>query len=190
MPGKAAAPGDLFVGLHVEKGVVGPKAEELFGAKPRGQRLIMTNAWLWHPFVEALRSGKIDAQAAAAEAAAGRPLTVMAIAATQPLPTEHDERPASADVDTVRFELSKGEATLISDQDKPLDLPAHLLNGFGRAKSLPEMAAKLGEVPDGEWAWIEFLIGIRFTVDPASVDAWSAGDIWANAAQPWRDWLR
>jgi hypothetical protein len=74
-PGPLARPGDLLVGLYVEKGI-GESAADAFRGTARGRRYTMDRTWLWPSFFEALSSERIAEEATSAETKAGCPLTI------------------------------------------------------------------------------------------------------------------
>ena len=184
-----AAPNDLFVGLGFEKGI-GPTAAELFAPDARGRRRLMDATWAWRrALMPALRSGAFAEAAAAAEAAAGVPLTVyMAAIYVPPSPGWDDAvdvRGKNLPRDVIRFECSGGTLALID-----VELAAGLLDGMVKVDSFAGVASVLGSMPKGDWAWTDFTIGIRLSRSTTPGEAgWSARDIWRKACQPWSRWI-
>lgn len=185
-PKRLAAPGALFIGLHVEKGVEDPAAEA-FLTSGHGRRMIMEPDWTWHRFLEALSGGKVAEQATEAEVTAGGPLTVEVTYSPQDPPSNEkdDPRVRTTKSDLARFEYSGGELSLI---DEALEL--NLFTGCAGVRSLVELADKITTTPKLDWAWVEVLIGQRFAQASAGEPAWSASEIWSKTCRPWRHWLR
>ena len=185
----SAAPGDLFVGLSFEKGI-GPSAAEFFDLTARGRRRVADRTWAWgRTLLPSLRSGTFAETAAAAKAAAGIPLTVF-LAAIYMQPSrgwddQGDVRSMGWDSDVVRLEYSGGSLTLI---DKSIS--ADLLASAVSARSFADVLAALDGMPQADWAWVDFAIGVRMgqAVPPRSAD-WSAADVWRRACEPWARWI-
>jgi hypothetical protein len=187
--GAGAAPGDLFVGLGFEKGI-GPTAAELFARTARGRRRLMDPTWAWQrALMPALRSGAFADAAAAAEAAAGVPLTVFVAAIYVPPSPDWDDgtdvRTKGFPSDVIRFEYSGGSLALIDHE-----LAAGLLDGMAGVHSFQGMTPVLDRIPKGDWAWCDFTIGLRMVRSTTPGESgWSAGDIWRKACEPWSGWL-
>jgi hypothetical protein len=153
--GAAAAPGELFVGLGFEKGI-GPTAAELFARTARGRRRLMDSTWAWkRALMPALRSGAFAESAAAAEAAAGVPLTVFVAAIYVPPSPDWDDgtdvRTKGFPSDAIRFEYSGGTLALIDHE-----LAAGLLDAMAEVHSFQSMASMVDRIPKGDWAWCDF----------------------------------
>jgi len=187
--GDSAAPGDLFVGLSFEKGI-GPSAAEFFDLTARGRRRVADRTWAWgRRLLPALRSGAFAEAAAAAQAAAGIPLTVF-LAAIYVQPSrdwddQTDVRSLDWPSDTVRLAYAGGSLTPIDQR-----IEADLLDGAISARTFADVVAALDGMPKADWAWNDFAIGVRLTrsASPASTD-WSAADIWRRACAPWAEWI-
>lgn len=181
-----AKPGDLLVGLYVEKGV-GPEAAPAYRDTPRGRRYIMDATWLWDRFLRAVGSGTFDQTARGAAATAGGPLMVVIDAGVLPPPTgERDPHSPDYPRDIVRFKFANGELQFL-DADSPADLLASLRT----AETLPRLAARIAALPQLDWVWINVQAGIRLAATGASPrPVWSATEIWEKACYPWRTWLQ
>lgn len=181
-----ATPGDVFVGLYVEKGV-GPAAAPAYRDTARGRRYVMGSTWLWDRLLGALGSGEFEQTAMTAVAKAGSPLTIVIDAALVPPPAGDDVQSPNLPRDVVRFSFSKGELRFLDT-----DAPADLLKSLGKAETLPALAARIAALPQLDWIWVDFQVGIRLKAVGASHRAgvWSAMDLWERACLPWRAWLQ
>lgn len=186
--GPPAAPADLLVGLHVEKGI-GPSAAEAFRDTARGRRLTMDRTWLWFAFIEALSSGRLTADAADAEAAAGLPLTVWVNAGPQnpPLCGEDNVQGEGWKPDRVDFQFSSGRLTCLGAAT-----PEERLSSLATAETFPEIADGLRSMPGADWVWVDFVVGLRFAAagPPTEGSAWAADAVWQKACLPWSSWLK
>ena len=181
-----AAPGDVFVGLYVEKGV-GPAAAPAYRDTARGRRYVMASTWLWDVLLGALGSGEFEQTATAAEAKAGCPLTIVIDAALAPPPTGDDVHSPNLPRDVFRFSFSKGEFRFLD-----ADTPADLLKSLGKPRTPPELVACIAALPQLDWIRIDFQAGIRLKAAGAQhrPGVWSAADLWERACLPWRTWLQ
>lgn len=185
---RVVSPGERFVGLHVEKGVEGEATARYF-REFHGERLVMTDSWLWHDFMAAMRAGQIERDAAMAEEAAGVPLTVMVIAGVQGVPDRErpDHRTEDRQADMMRFTCAGGRLTR-------LDEVRHngRLDQLGTITSYTAMPDALASMRDVEVTWVEVVIGLRFAFAEAAdaSRAWSSSTVWERACAPWEGWLR
>lgn len=177
--------GAKLVGLHVEKGV-GDAAAPIFEDTARGRRLVMRRDWIWHPFVRALRSGAMDDSVQAAEAAAdGLPLVVEVVASMQYPPRLEDveDRPVDPDaVERVRYQSDAGTLRLLARRT-----PAKLQR-LEDHESMQSIGDKLASIEDGDWTWLEVLIGVPFR--PIEHGGLAATEVWQRVCAPWSAWIR
>jgi hypothetical protein len=45
-------------------------------------------------------------------------------------------------------------------------------------------------LPNLDWCWVDFHIGVGFERATEKAEAWSADDVWRRVAQPWAAWIR
>jgi len=180
-----ASPGDMFVGLYVEKGV-GPSAASIFRETPRGRRYLMDNGWLWKAFLVALRTVEFKNVVNTAQDKMKRALTIAIDAAMVPPPTgEDDFHNLKLPRDIVRFEFTGGVMTPLDSQ-----IQAGILPAIANVTSLRDLADGIASHPQLDWIWIDFHAGVVFEVDSAGQQAWNAQAIWSKACKPWSAWLR
>jgi hypothetical protein len=181
-----AAPGALFVGLYIEKGV-GPAAAPAYRDTAKGRRYVMDPTWLWDRLVGALGSGNFEQTATAAVARAASPLTIVVDASLVPPPAGDDVHSPSLPRDVVRLAFSDGELRFLD-----ADTPGGLLKSLVTAETLPALAARIGTLPQLDWLWIDFQAGLRLVPAGGSrrSSAWSAAELWERACRPWRAWLQ
>ncbi len=184
-----ADPLDLFVGFAIEKGV-GPSASELFAETAKGQRWLLDRTWLWSSaFMPSLRSGTFTEVATAAERVAGMPLTVAIDAAVTTPPRGWDDEPDAhgqgPERDVVRFQYADGRLETLD-----ADLPAGHLQQAADARDLPALAQTLEAIPQIDWVWIDFHIGVRLERATNAEASWTPDNVWRRACEPWRTWLR
>lgn len=174
--------GRVIVGLHIEKGI-GPAAEQGFESA-RDRRLVMEQDWIWHGFMRALKTGSADQDFAAATAAAGEwPLSVAVVAAIQlPHAVGDVGRPISPKVERAWY---RAAGTTLRLEGRASD---RLLAAFGTSETPESLARKIEAMPDRDWAWVEFLIGIPFELGAG--EGVAPAEIWRRACEPWRRWLR
>lgn len=186
--GPAAAPGDLFVGLYLEKGI-GPTAAPMFQETGKGRRWVMDGTWRWQSgFYQALRSGRLGEDADSVVLAAGLPITIVLDAGNPVPPTAigSDESRPIMDVDVVRFLYRDGTLTTLD-----AELPLGLLSRVAESTTIPELGAWLGAIPKPDWVWIDFHAGVRFARgDTSSEASWSPEDVWSKACVPWLGWVQ
>lgn len=182
-----AQPGDMLIGLYIEKGI-GPGAAQLYAETARGRRYLMDHNWTWRAFIEAAESGAFDRVMAQAESEASCPITVAVDASNVPVPTGHGEdvHGASLPRDVVRFEWSKGHLEWLD-----ADISADIIQGVGRSKTMAELAQKIQAIKNLDWVWVDFHAGLRFRLGGSEAEeTWSDADLWRRACRPWRSWLR
>ena len=177
--------GAKLIGLDVEKGV-GDAAAPIFEDTARGRRLVMRRDWIWHPFARALRSGAMDGSLREAEAAAeGLPLVVEVVASMQYPPRLDDveDRPVDPDaVERVRYRSKEGSLMLVARRT-----PAKL-QGFSDKESMQSIGEKLASVKDGDWTWLEVLVGVPLR--PVERGGLSPTEVWERVCAPWMTWIR
>lgn len=184
---KLGEPCDLFVGLYIEKGI-GRSAAAPFRETARGKRHVMDETWTWNRFARALEAGDFERLAAAAEVAAGMPVTIVLDAAHVAPPAGRDDDAHSPHLprDVVQFRFSRRELQLEAAR-----LPAGILGAVGKPGTLSTLADGIVAVPELDWVWIDFWAGFCLAVtanrDPSR--SWSAADVWQKACRPWRAWL-
>jgi hypothetical protein len=181
----AADPSDLFVGFYVERGV-GQTAAPMFADTARGRRLIMDGTWSWHrTFRPALRTGRFEAAASSAEQAAGQPLLVAVDGgAVMPPSTLGDDRVPLGTVDIVRYTYSGGALVLLDYREGE-----GRLAGLRTATTLGGLGSLMDQVPESDWTWIDFHIGLRLDKATRGSASWSADELWRRAGAPWDQWL-
>lgn len=181
-----AAPGALFVGLYIEKGV-GPAAAPAYRDTAKGRRYIMDPTWLWDRLLGALGSGDFEQTATAAAARAACSLTIVVDAALVPPPAGDEVHSSSLPRDVVRLAFSDGELRLLD-----ADTPGGLLKSLVNAETLPALAARIAALPQLDWLWIDFQAGLRLMPGGSSrrSSVWSAAELWERACLPWRAWLQ
>jgi hypothetical protein len=90
-----------------------------------------------------------------------------------------------AEADVARFRWTGGALRALEPMISERRLMA--LHGVTR---LQEVAPALESVPDPDWVWIDFHIGLELSPATAADDRpWSAAETWRKAGQPWIGWI-
>lgn len=69
-------------------------------------------------------------------------------------------------------------------------LPAGHLAPAAEARDLPALARAFDAIPQVDWVWIDFHIGVRLVKATGDDATWTPDDVWRRACDPWRTWLR
>lgn len=183
-----ATPGDMLVGLYMEKGI-GPSASAPYRETARGRRYLMDDSWTWHGFFRSLAAGTLDAIVANAEAEAGRPVTVVIDAGNVPVPTSDrdDVHNPSVPRDVIRFEWTKGQLYWLDEE-----IRAGILQTFGRPEKLSSIAESMRKIGNLDWVWVDFHAGFRFRMatQDAGHEVSNADQVWKRVCRPCRSWLQ
>lgn len=168
---------ELFIGLYVEKGLGGQPARSGWATSPKERRYLMDATWLWHDFVEGLKSGEIGRLTNIVEELCNRPVIVAVDGGTV----------TGDDWDFVSFIHTNG-----SLQVNPGSTGQKKLSPLSAADSLPDLASLIETTLSGlDWVWIDFHIGLLFSTDTGDdTKSWDAGTIWTKVCAPWASWLR
>jgi len=136
------------------------------------EAVIMTNSWVWHDFLEAMKQGQVTESIRRIALAAGQPVTL-------------EIRAAYAD-DTFQLQSEGDDLEVIQCPDM------EELQSLASCTTITELGHFLGGFPTAEWIYIDCYLGINITLDPAdkwSGEYWSPDDIWQRILLPWRSWL-
>lgn len=88
--------------------------------------------------------------------------------------------------DIVRFEFTNGRLIHLDSV-----LPADLLSAAPAAQTLSDVARAADAIPQLDWVWVDFHIGVRFAKAAAGGDPeWSSDEVWRKACMPWLGWVR
>jgi hypothetical protein len=172
---------DFLVGLYVEKGL----SQSVYLPQNKAEKhwLMSDNPpWLWPDFIQALRDGLIDQQAANAVELGGRPLLVTVDAGVPHSGQAHD---------IVAFEWDGG--SLASLPIPRRSVSGHL-RGLDSARTLRELAEALLSVQHLNALWIDLTLGFPLWIDQGSAESgsgrWNEDRLWQAACAPWGIWLR
>lgn len=171
----------LFIGLYIEKGI-DLDACTFLPSNRREQYWLMDANWVWHSFFAAMKAGQLDSQFRTAEERAGLPLLVI-VDASRPF-----DRTVGSEV--VAFECQNGRLEFVSALYK--GGPAGLLTHFQRTTTLTGLATDIAKIPDFPCTWVDFQVGFPFwsSAGKGTTPQWEEREIWANAVEPLRIWLR
>lgn len=179
-----AAPSASMIGLHIEKGV-GPTAAPAFEETARGRRLVMHDDWIWRAFVREMGTGRVEHDLRAAEDAAGElPLLFTLRAAIQDLPRLEEFEDRDRFKGEVLWYRPRGGRLEREGSHQP-DVLAAALDG---TETLASIAEKVRLIPDVDWRWVEFFIGIPFR--RVAEGGLPASEVWNRACAPWLAWVR
>lgn len=184
-----AVPGDLLVGLYMEKGV-GASAAPMYLDTAKGRRYVMDATWMWDRLLGALGSGQFERTAIEAQSKAQSPLTIVLDAAVVPPPAGRDDvHSPHLPRDVVRLEFVNGELKFLD-----ADVPAGLLRTLGKPETFSALAARVSLLAQLDWIWIDFHAGIRFSCVDGRLakrpGVWSLKDMWQRVCLPWKAWLQ
>lgn len=182
-------PGELFVGLVVEKGI-GESAAPMFADTAKGRRWIMDDTWRWSRRLwPALFSDELPGAAARAAETAGLPLEIIVDAAYMTSPSQipgDNPRDSGIAFDLVRMRYADGGLTCTEAKT-----PSNLLTPLTTTDSFFGLGAALESIPKLDWVWVDFHIGVCFgSIDDTESDVWTPTDVWRKACAPWLGWVR
>ena len=178
--GRLAAPGTIFVGLYVEKGV-GPAAEQAGYYPPE---MVLGPSWHWHSVIRALSEQSLGEAVAVAAGRIGEPVEVR-LDAHVPV-VEGRERPPH---DTLAFECSDG-VRLAATQPPSFSTAQGFLRSAAESTTLVELAAALQDMPEGDWAWVNLRFGRSCeTSGPPESPALGASQVSERLLEPFSRWL-
>lgn len=152
----------ISIGLHVEKGL-SLKAGQMLSPK-RAASLCTGQDWIWHAFINDLKSGNFGTKLSRISQAAGKPLRIIVQASS----VTGDYEPYA--------ELLEGQETentisFLFENDRLTDHPAGAkgeLRFIDKIHTLSDLAT-LFESKDMEWFWIDLYA--VFEVDEEDIDA-------------------
>jgi len=157
----------LFVGLHVEKGLLPPALKK---------HQLMTRDWLWHEFLRAMTEGTLASMRDEIARRCGANPVLAVGGGYEPSPYS-----------LFPFEWQDDRLRFLKEDAKPRERD---LSGFACDMSLPDLAAKLNEFTTNRWMWIDVTIGLPFEVVPGSTDAWDAARLSADLLDVLEPWVR
>jgi hypothetical protein len=179
-----APKGHLFCGLHIEKGL-DQSVSEAYPSRA-GKRLIMSENWIWHRFLEDLRSGAVDSALRQASQKIGGPLLIR-------LEAGYVEDPGSFDPQAVRFKWDK---IVFSSRGGSLkvessDTPSRFLGDIAELRKPEDLAGAIDHIQNAGWFWIDAFIGSLFerAADPVGRAGWDAEDLWIKSLCMWEPWF-
>lgn len=183
-------PGELFVGLVIEKGV-GETAAPMFADTAKGRRWIMDDTWRWHRQLwQALFSDELPDAAARAADIAGCPLEIIVDGAYITSPSQipgDNPRDSGTDFDVVRLRYTDGGLS-----PKDATTPGDLLTPLATADSFFGLGAAMESIPKLDWMWVDFHVGLclEFADDASDPNVWTPTDVWQRVCAPWLNWVR
>jgi len=159
----------LFCGLWVEKGF-GPSSV----TSSEKKRLTMGKDWRWHQFGRDLAAGKLEAAISKVLSHTDNPMRIV-------VNTHYcggDEREA------VEF-IAHSESIRLTGAE-----PSGGLKRAAAAKSLQELGQELAAIPDHEWVWIDFWLGMDFGLAGGRKSGcWMADKLYDNLLKPLQPWF-
>lgn len=167
----------VFTGFYAEKGL-GDQLTEMVKSS-----LIMGPGWYWYELVEEAQAGKLAEPMRAVLGRSGLPLVVyLSLYEFNNVPdyetgqTKPDDRMEFvAYVDDLLFEQTREAAGVLAP-----------LNG---ARDLRDLAARIANLEDISWYWVNFMIGICLRYRGDDPGDWGAADVWKKALEPWMPWV-
>lgn len=178
-------PTGFFVGLHVEKGI-GPDAARRYRLRTE---LVMKKSWIWHVFRTDLVTGYIqDAVRDAAEKLGCNVWFQMRLMKAVHLLAGEPDRVNPEHINEFLWRARGNAIRLVKSRCR--SDPAKSLTS---CTSLADVAFILDQPELQEWWWVDVQIGTEFDFPRTSADpsrAWSAGEIFDRAVEPWLPWYR
>lgn len=152
--------GTYEIGLNVEKGI-GPIAGQMLPYRT-AQKLCIQDDWIWHRFLEDLKSDKLHTILERISREKKKPLTVLIQASTIEDKDSRAQEFEGLELNNrISFQFNNGVLTCLKDEAKGE------LRKYDYINSL-ESLVDLFEAKDMEWFWIDLYI--YFVVDETEMD--------------------
>ncbi len=175
-----ADPGQLFVGLYVEKGV-GPA---LAAARYYPQEWVIGPTWRWHGIMNDLASGLLTGAIADAARHLDAPAEIKVDAH---VPTHKGAIRPSHDLLTF---LSMDGAAITSQRKPVLATQERFLEGAASAPTLAELSRALCAIPASDTAWVNLYFGCTFEKSgPHDTSALDARQVVDRLLEPFASWV-
>ena len=175
-----ANPDQLFVGLHVEKGVGSALADAGY-YKPTE---VLRPTWRWHNVLAGLCNGRLRAPVAEASRRLGQAIHIR-LDAFVPI---RGQSPEKSPHHLVWYESDDGDV-IRSSAIPSLKTPERFLRQAAHLHTLRELGQALQTIPDGESVWVDFYIGrsLEMGGDKSALDALQLTD---RLLEPFADWVK
>jgi hypothetical protein len=163
----------VLTGFFSEKGL----GDQLTGmVKPS---LIIEPGWYWHELLGEVQEGKLAEPMRAVLDRSGLPLLVyLSLYEFNNVPDfetgqtkPNDRLTFVADDDDLHFHQTVEAAGVLAP-----------LNG---ARDLRDLSARIADLGDISWYWVNFMIGVCLSYRGDDPGEWGAPDIWKRALEPW-----
>ena len=176
-PPEPEAPDDLFVCLHVEKGVDETYARSVGLSKPH----IIGLTWAWHGLLADMASNdKLTKAIDQVRMSCGVPMELRFEVKVQMKDASASHRP-------------KGEKLVFEIGDefvrRPSDSPGKLLASLESCASLAELSVGLKKIPNADYLWIDLMLGVPITMQAADAGCLGAEDIAKKLLAPFEYWV-
>lgn len=169
--------GHLFVGFCSEKGLEGAGA-----AAARSPDWVMDGTWRWHDVVRTLIDGSFGTAIAGAAKNVGEPLRIIT--------ESHAGGLAPGELRDVLSWSTEDGSSLEELHPPSLRTIEQYLAGLVDARTLSELGEALRKIPRGEWAWVNFYVGLDLESSNAGDrSALDGRQIWDRLLLPFSPWL-
>ena len=167
----------MFTGFWVEKGMGNQLADMVKSNE------IMERNWYWHELLEQGKAGALDKPLRAVQQRSGLPVSVC----LSLYEFNHVRDPETGeDHPDDQLELVVGDIDLTFET---VTEAANVLAPLNGAVTLTDLIARIADLGDLSWYWINFWVVIRVKYSQDGTGDWDAADIWHNALEPWLPWV-
>ncbi len=169
----------MHVGYYVEHGY-GKAAAEMVH-----RTYVMTDDWLWHRFIDAATSGRIDPTIAEVIERSSSPIIfdINAWAVNQPPDLE---TPTVAPIDWYETVIAPPGITAGEAYQKG----GTVFRSLRGSTSLADLTQRIAAINGLDFYWINLTIGVRLPYGDLDTGTWGAAELWHNALEPWKAWVR
>jgi len=172
-----ADPGELFLGINVEKGF-GQMAAAAFPSLKQNQ--LLKPDWTWHRLVSEDGARGFERAVADLPVELNPRLVVYAILVQDPSGYDPYNRSQQFKMDRAIFGLAD-DRTFLQESD----LQVHLLDSIARDGRLSEVITALKSLPQSDWVWIDVYAGIRVRGNSQL----SIGEVYRRTLSKFTPWL-
>jgi hypothetical protein len=173
-----AAPGELFLGINLEKGF-GQTAASAYPEIARTGQLLRPD-WAWHEVISERGADEFQSALVDLPRDLQPQLVLHAVLVQDPRDYDPHDEVHKMPKDQILFDLVDGRPRVRESQ-----LEAHLLESLTRTLPFTEVVASVSTLPGRDWIWIDLYAGIRISRNSAA----EIGDIYRNSLSKFERWL-